>query len=254
MKTTTQVIEKEVKTAKPLAIYLLLVLGVFSLLVFSSAAPTGPDLVNNTANSTKATTAGQILNISGGYIASVNLSATIQNPRWKAFVGDVSGSFTLDDASGSTIYDWSLSTLTGRVYATRNESTIDWTDVNCSNITLLESENVLMNHTNADDNITATFNTSSGATHSSFFVGTQFIAANSCPTLNTYVDNATQDSTFEEMALHDTYGTTIYAVILEDDSTGYNSNTYDFQMLVPENGAPGFSGATAYYLYVEVGV
>ena len=45
----------------------------------------------------------------------------------------------------------------------------------------------------------------------------------------------------------------IYATRLEDDSTSYSGGeTFDFQMLVPENGADGFSGATAYYLYVEL--
>lgn len=236
---------------KFLLLTLAVVLGISLGLI--TAAPTGPDLVNNTNNETKGTVSGGYLNTSGGYIASVNLSATIQNARWKAFVGDVDGSFTLDDAGGSTIYDWSLSSINGQVFATRNGSTINWGNVNCSNVTLLEAENILMNHTNADDNITATFNLTAGATHSAFVVGTQSIAANSCPTLNTYVNDVAQDATFEEMALHDTFGTTIYATILETNSAGYNnSRTYDFQMLVPENGAAGFSSSTAYYLYVEL--
>ncbi len=44
----------------------------------------------------------------------------------------------------------------------------------------------------------------------------------------------------------------VYSSIIEDQSDGFDENDYDFQMLVPENGAEGFSGATAYYVYVEV--
>jgi hypothetical protein len=161
----------------------------------------------------------------------------------------VNGEFTLDDASGSTLYDWSQSTTSGRVYATRNSTTIAWASVNCSNLTVMEIENNRMNHTSSDDNISATFD---GTTHNSFFVGNVFIPANSCRTINTYVSNASQDSDFEEMSLYD--GTSIiFATIVENDATGFDDNNYDFQMIVPENGAPSFTSSTAYYLYVELG-
>ena len=77
------------------------------------------------------------------------------------------------------------------------------------------------------------------------------IAANQCPTLNTYINNVSQDTDFEEMALYDSTSI-IYATILENDLAGYDGQTYDFQMLVPENGSQGFTGATPYYIYVEL--
>ena len=43
---------------------------------------------------------------------------------------------------------------------------------------------------------------------------------------------------------------------IENDKQGYRvlgtSETYDFQILLPENGALGFSASTAYYFYVEL--
>lgn len=214
-----------------------------------SAVPGGVDNLNITSNETvSANTAGSIVNISGGYVATINLSTTVQNPHWKAFVGWVNGAFILDDSSGSTIYDWSLATTNGIVYATRDSGTIEWTSIACANTTVMETENTALSHSNADDNITATFD---DTTHSAFYVGSTNIGANSCPTLNTYVNNVTQDSTFEEMVLTDTTSL-VYATIIEDQSSGFDENNYDFQMLVPENGAQGYSGATAYYVYVEV--
>jgi hypothetical protein len=142
-----------------------------------------------------------------------------------------------------------LSTTTGRVYSTRDSGTIEWNLINCSNSTRLAQENANMVHSNnSADNLTRTF---SDTTHSSFWVGSRFINANSCPTLNTYINNVSQNTDFEEMALYDATST-IYATILENRLAGYDGQLYDFQMLVPENGTQGFSGSTAYYLYVEL--
>jgi hypothetical protein len=109
-----------------------------------------------------------------------------------------------------------------------------------------------MSESNPNDNLNKTFNYSSGASHNSFYVGSKSIPANYCPTLNTYVNNATQDNYFEEMALFDGFSL-VYATIMEPRRTGYSGQSFDFQMIVPENGAPSFTGATAYYLYVEIG-
>jgi hypothetical protein len=227
------------------------ILGVFLISFVSAADPGGPDIVNITSNTTRTSIGAGTVNISGGYVASMNLSATIQDIRWKAFVGHVTGLFTLQDSSGSTIYDWRLSSITGRVYTTRNFTTLNWVNINCSNITTLNQENINMNHTNANDNLNMTFNTTAGATHNSFYVGSKYISNSTCPTLNTYVNNATQDNYFEEMALYE--GTSmVYATILNQNRAGYNGQNYDFQMIVPENGASSFQGSTAYYLYVEI--
>jgi len=235
------------------AIFLFVMLFIFMFFSFVTATPTGPDSIDIDSNETKGAVGAYTLNTSGGYITTFNVTATVQNPRWKAFVGQVSGSFTLDDSSGSTIYDWSLTSVGGEIYATTNASTITWTSVTCANVSALETENTKMSHSNSYDNITATFNTTENATHVEFFVATVNITNSSCPTLNTYVNNVTQDSNFEEVVLWEvTGGNIIYATILETNQQGFDSASYDFQMIVPENGAPGWSGATAYYLYVEL--
>ncbi len=237
--------------------FLLLVLFSFVFVAYASAAPEGPSSITVVSNQTKSPLSGQIVNTSGGYITTLNITAVTQNTRWKAFIGWVSGRFTLNDASGSTIYDWSLSNaaITGEVYATRNASTIAWSRITCANTSVLQQENFYMNHTNPDDNITRTF--TGDATHSSFSIGGVTIGANACPTINTYINNATQTADFEEIALYDGFNTSsggnvVFSTILEQDHNGYNNQTYDFQMIVPENGFSGFSGSTAYYLYVEL--
>ncbi len=240
----------------------LLAFAIFGVILFSiflfyptelSADPVGPSGVNSVWNETMNTTAAGFFNISGGYIAALNLSASIQNTHWKAFVGWITAGFTLDDSAGSTIYDWSLAVTSGRVYATRDSSTIEWNSIQCANVsTTLAAEDLALSHNISlrQDTINMTFQYP--GTHDPFWVAGTLFSSNQCPTLNTYVSDAAQDDDFEEMALYDSTSI-IYAAILEPGLTGYDGQAYDFQMLVPENGAPGFSGATAYYLYVELG-
>lgn len=253
MKKRTKVIEE---------VFVLLIISLMALFLLmpfavNAADPVGPDSLSVVANETKGAASAQMLNISGGRIATLNLNATIQNPRWKGFVGNVTGKFTLDDVGGSTLFDWTLTSITGRIYSTRNSTSVTWASITCSNNTHLRQEEINMNHTNPNDNITKTFNaTNDSATsygsHNPFWVGSVYISANSCPTLNTYVNDVAQNTNFEEMALYDTTNI-VYATIMEEDVTGFDGATYDFQMIVPENGLPSFSGATAYYIYVELG-
>jgi len=248
---------KEINLLYMVGLAILIVLALSSVY---AADPVPPDSREILSNVTKNSTNPLFVNISGARIALLDVNATIQNPRWKAFIGNVSGKFTLMDPEGAVVFDWTLASLTGRLYATANQSALSWSTVNCSNVTSLEWENDKINHTRPDDNITVTFNatfnsttniTSSGS-HDEFYVGGIYMPANTCPTLNTYNDSAAQDLVFEEMALYDG-SNMIYATILEEDETGYNSQTYDFQMIVPEIGLPGYSSSTAYYLYVEIG-
>jgi hypothetical protein len=229
---------------------LILIFGVlFSLNLIFAATPDNP-VITSVNNSTKTNTESGFFNISGGYISTMNLAANFQNDRWKAFVGNVSGKYTLDDIAGQTIFDWTLSTITGRVYSTRDSGSIEWATISCANDTEMENENSALVHGSAaSDNLTRTFN---DTVHSGFWAAGTFITPNSCSyTLNTYINDAPQTTDFEEISLHD--GTSIvYATILENDVVGYNGAQYDFQMLVPENASTAFTGATPYYIYVEL--
>jgi hypothetical protein len=223
-------------------------------LVIAVSSPVPPDSMTIWSNDTKnvSSTSSFMLNTSGGVISKINFTSSTQNPHWKAFVGYITGKFTLDDSNGSTIYDWTLATVSGVVFATRDSTAILWPEISCANVTTLRAEDNALSQTNQYDNITKTFNANSATgNHSEFFVGSVNISINSCPTVHTYVNDSSQTSRFAEVALY-TSGTIVYSTLLENRVTGFDYNPYDFQMLVPENGAKGFSGATAYYLYVEL--
>ena len=239
------------KKRKTEGLHLVVVIAIAILIIFSNpvlADPTGPSTVNITANETKGDTSSYKVNISGGYIATLNVTATVQNDNWKAFVGDIDGRFTLDDSSGSTIYDWSLASISGEIYATRNSSDIDWTGIGCATQSEVEAEDTYLEHTGTD-NINTTFNKENNSL--TFVVAGTSILTSTCYATNTYVDNETQQTEFEEVILYDD-ASIVYATVLEDDEGGFDGNTYDFQMIVPENASETWDSSIAYYLYVEL--
>jgi hypothetical protein len=222
----------------------------FTAVFTFAATPEGTDPIAYNWNETKTATSAKMVNISGGYISSFNLSAEVQNSRWKAFVGHVSGSFTLSDASGNEIYDWSMATVSGNIYSTRHSGggDIEWATIYCANSTEVDTEDSYLEHAGTD-NISSTF---VNVSHSQFYAAGINIPADTCPTLNTYVNNNSQDTSFEEMVLADGDGDIVFTTIIENAATGFDGNNYDFQMIVPENGSASWSSATPYYMYVEL--
>jgi len=248
------------------------------LLTLVTADPVGPTVIIY-GNTTKGVTPGAIVNSTvnstispGGYIFTASLTSLQQNTRWKAYVGNVTGTLTLDDASDNTLFQWSLTAISGEVYATRAASTVNWTGINCtwrgegvsryneSNRTVEEKENLALSHTSKDDNITTTFRY---ANHSSLVVGAKTIGKNECFALQTWQRDRAQtfsdsdNANFTQVILYDgtntTNGNVVYETKTENDKTGYRTDsTYDFQILLPENGAVGFSSSTPYYFYVEL--
>ena len=232
---------------KAIAIIVFLLFAIGLPMVFS--APDAPT-ISIIKNETKSSGTSAFVNTSGGSITTMVLNSTTQNLRWKAFVGNVSGSLTLDDASANTIFDWSLAEIVGEVYATRSSTTVSWADVNCSTQTNITNEEIAMSHTNnPSDNISTTFNQQN---HPEFYVGSVNIPLNDCYSLYTYKNDTAQSSDFAEILLHDKTNV-VYATIIEQNALGFNPNqTYDFQMILPENGQESWSSSTAYYFYVEL--
>jgi len=265
------------KMIKERSLMMICVLIILVAIGYVWAVPIGPT-VTTLSNSTKSAAVATLVNGSGndttnpnkagGFIYTVNLESYQQNSRWKAYVGNVTGTLTLDDADDYTIYDWAITTsLTGEVYATRASSTINWTNINCSYSNATTAEEYALNHTtNPVDNISTTFNDTD---NKQFYVGNVLISANTCPTTNIYVnDSAALNDDFEEVLLYDgglTYnlsnyptgfGNIVYTAIIEEDSYGYrghvNNETFDFQMIVPEVGLSSWTSSTPYYFYVEL--
>ncbi len=233
---------------------LLSLLMLSSLMHFVRALPTGPSItyVSNTTAASLITNRSQDTK---GTITTITLSAIQQDYKWKAYVGNVSGKLALADASGKSIYDWSLGTISGgKVFVTRSNS-VSWANVACVNQATIDSEEAAFGTTSSlADSINLTFKYTA---HKNFLVGTVNITNSSCRSTATYINGAPQTvneaAAFEEVLLRDTTTSSlIYTTLIEAQHPGYDGvNNYDFQLLVAEN-----ESATApltYYFYVELG-
>ena len=210
--------------------------------------PTAPDSMTNISTESPAPVGGYALNTTGGTITTLNINATTQNPHWKAYVGNISGELTLQDASGNAVYNWNITSMEGEIYATRKSTVVEWDSISCANLTHIQSEEAALNMTSAsEDSILNTFNEKD---HAAFYAGLTPVAANSCNSTNLYV-NSEESSDFEELLLYDgSY--IVYTAILEDSITGFDGTEYDFQMILPDSGLEGSQTPETYYFYIEL--
>ncbi len=245
----------KMRNSKRLNTIILLITFIVSLVYLLSvsfviAAPASP-VVNYSSNTTYVTSMVNRSTDVKGTITTITLSANQQDYKWKAYVGNVSGRLVLDDASGKSIYDWSTGVVTGEVYVSRF-SNINWGSIACVDQTVINAEQVgLSMNSTVKDNINATFNYT---THASFSVGT--IPISGCRSTATYINDAAQvmssSASFQEVLLRDTITSNmLYAGLINSATTGYNGQSYDFQVIIGENESA--TVPTTYYFWVELG-
>ncbi|MBN2422268.1 hypothetical protein JXB41_03505 [Candidatus Woesearchaeota archaeon] len=236
------------------SIQLIMVVLALSILLNSVFAdPTGAT-VTFISNSTKNASSAESRTDEKGTITTVVLDAMQQDYKWKAYVGNVTSTFTLDDEADYTIYQWNIDHFSGEVFATRASSTPAWSSINCSTIAQKQNEDYALNHSSSSmDSINQTFVTQ---THKSFVVADRTMSESSCYAIATWINDSsntlTTTASFQEVILSD--GTNIvYATFVENDKFGYmnDSTTYDFQMIVAENATITAPDIT-YYFYVEL--
>jgi len=218
--------------------------------VFTAAEPAGVTILSNTTVTNTPQSAASSTT-AGGTFTTLILNATTQTLRWKAYVGNVTGTVTLDDATNATIYDWTPTIISGEVYASRNSS-ISWSSIGCvANASVTAEENQLSLTTTKADSINRTFNRT---VHRGFYVGTTLIANSSCRSIATYVNNtrqaATESATFQEILLNDSAGRMVYTTLIENDVAGYNNAPFDFQMIVAESDTTAVP--STYYFWAEI--
>ncbi len=211
------------------------------------------------SNSTKGADApGEREGDQKGYIHTIELTSEQQDYKWKAYVGNVSSTFVLDDADDYSIYQWQLTSFSGQVYITRND-TIDWGSVSCATPGNKDTEDGdLGRDTDSEDSVNKTF---SSVAHKQFDIGSTNIGQNTCFSTATWVNNTQQTPSttqpFTEVLLWDSDTTSmIYTTFVENDVSGYRDDgtpgtTYDFQAIVPEDDQQS-NPALTYYFYLEL--
>jgi hypothetical protein len=184
-----------------------------------------------------------------GNITSVDISGRSTTQSWQGYFGNVTGTIQLEGANGSVFYNWSASSPSGEVYATRAQE-INFATIACaSQQTIINEESFIGQNSNDSDSVTNTFNSN---LHPEFFVGKNQISANSCNATNIFGPSGEQSTSFFEVLLADGAQNIVYTSILEQDTPGFNSRPHDFQMIVGENGHGTDTETTSYYFYVEL--
>jgi hypothetical protein len=254
-------------------------------IVFLSATvlavePFGATIINGSSVRAPADNAANN-NAIAGNITGLTVSGFSITQSWQGYFGNVSGTIHLADASDNIMYNWSLASPEGEIYASTNNSII-WNYVQClnfnsdgnyaddtanaggtsahgTNLTILDSQfGIASDDVDAPNNTfskTGNHESGEGLTHDLFYTNNLQFSAGEC--LSTHVFGGTrsaQDSTFQEVLLYEpSTRSVIFTSILDEETpVGFDQNPHDFEMLVLENGHGTDTATTPYYFWVEL--
>ncbi len=206
--------------------------ALFAVLLVPSALaePTGANVTIGPSERGTATTA-ETVDTEGGNVTEVNVSGTSITGRWAGFWGTVEGGIALTDAADNAFFEWTVSNVTGAVVYAASAAVTDFSTLTAGNDTVAPA------YVQADvtDNYNNTFNVTDTFTSASLNIaGAPFVTTlGGAGALRTY-------------SLAD--GTThIWAAEAVQDSTGFNTETVDYQLLAPAN-----SAGITYTFYLEL--
>lgn len=213
-------------------------------------------------------------NAYAGNVTSVDITGYTTTQSWQGFFGNVSGVIELTDINNNTMYNWTLASPQGEVYASTNETGIMWTHIQCFNFTATGTYDgnewgngglTNQNGTNITqledrygikwddvDGVNETFFENNG--HDEFYTANKQFITSECLSTMVYGPNGPTANLFEEVLLYEPVSSSIiFASLLEEnDPAGFDDANHDFEMLVLENGHGTDVDSTDYYFYVEL--
>jgi hypothetical protein len=261
----------------------LLVLGVIILACYSSyvlaaenVVPQGPDTITISESGRRDNSSAPVaIQARAGNVTALVISHETVTQAWQGYYGNITGTIVLDDGNNFTMYDWAVPDPTGEIYAS-NGSNVDWAKIYCMNTSTLRNNNGTQSEDLADqvyykinstqielnfginltdlDGLNETFfDTYTDTT--GFRVGAITIDADDgCSLAHPYTDES-YNTAWEELLLTDNTSL-VFTSIIRQSKDGFmpgDTDTFDFQMLVLENGHPGSDTVYQdYYFYVEL--
>lgn len=225
-------------------LFLVLLVAAIVAVVYVTAEPTGPDDITVGPSERRDTLDSFAVEAEAGNVTELTIEALGITNYWQGYYGNVSGSIVLANANNDTLYNWTVASPSGQIYAARQAS-ITWTGVGCMIQADIDAEDTLLGSTGSTDSVNNTF---SSQTHPAFTVGATNIALDTCRSTSVQGDGS--GSVFYQVLLKESTDETIYTALIDPAQTGFDGGTYDFQMLVGEDGST--AGTTTYYFYVEL--
>ena len=242
---------------------------ILSLVV--AAAPESPDKITVTSNGRNSKNSGSTISqqAQAGNVTGLIVNYTRITEAWQGYFGNVTGAIVLDDANNFTLYDWQMASPLGEIYAS-NGSSVTWSKVYCMNTS--SNRNVNGSSTNPNnvfyninasqielnfgisqtdtDGLSETFNDTFTSSFSTGSVGID--TTDGCSSAHPYTDEFYSNA-WDELLLSDN-NSIIFTALLEQNQNGFQpgSETFDFQLMVLENGHLSDTAATPYYFFVEL--
>lgn len=262
--------------------FLLLATSVFLSAGVLAVQPFGVTNITR-GNSTRATPdlAANTSAIAGN-VTELTIFGYSVTQTWQGYYGNVTGTIVLSDAQDHQMYNWTLASPEGEIYATTAGDSLDWTDIQCFNFTAdgtfaddsanrgatsqhgmnLAQLEAAYNITWDDvDGVNETFSLDGsqehggGLQHELFYTNNLQFDPNECVSAHLFKPNgAIGAGDFQEVMLYEpTSQAVVWTSILdEEDIAGYDGKYHDFEMLVLDDGHGTDLATTTYYFYAEL--
>lgn len=266
-----------------------MVLGLFTVLVFALlmfkpafAQPSGASITFGANATAPADSAGSASAFAGN-VTEVVLQGYTSTQSWQGYYGNVSGTVQLADGSDNVLYNWTLTSPEGEVYASTNSS-LQWVNIQCFNYSAdgtftaesgnggtvsqfglnlsgLEARfNIASDDVDGVDETFSLFDATNGSgggagQHDLFYTSNNEFSEGECISTRVFGDTgAGVNDEFEEVLLWEPEtGSVVFSSILEEaDTLGFNDRNHDFEMLVLEDGHGTDTDLTVYYFFVEI--
>jgi len=249
----------------------ILVLAMFAILPLANAVVTGGSVSAGTPQTAPNDTAGTDEAYAGN-VTELTVSGFTTTQTWQGYFGNVSGVIQLADNNDNVLYNWSLASPAGEVYASTNQ-TITWGNVQCLNFTATGTQTgdtagggTSVTGTNLTT-LESQFNVASDdvdgvnepfsllGPHDLFYTASQQFSVGECLSTLVYDSTGTGvDNNFEEVLLYEPTSTSVIftSILDEADTSGFDSGFHDFEMLVLEDGHGVDVTSTTYYFFVEL--
>ena len=256
-------------------LYLVAVLAcmLLSPIVLAVQLPDGAN-VTSLSNQTMPTHAAGQQDAVAGNVSSINLVALSSTRSWQGYFGNITGTVVLSDASNNQMYNWSVGSPVGQIYAS-TANNVNWLNVQCFNNTatgalssaneyggtwnlkgmnLTQLQNTYgINATDADS-VNNTFYINGTSSHTTFYVANWSFPDTLCNVARIYDSSGQSVIThFQEVLQYDpATNSVIFTSILNNDLPGFDQKQHDFEMLVLVNGHATNTSTIPYYFYAQI--
>jgi hypothetical protein len=220
-----------------------------SIKVLVGSGPRGASNVTEISSESYAGDSPADAAVFAGNLSVLSVFGRSTTQSWQGYFGNVSGTIELANFAGDVLYNWSLASPNGQIYAT-SAFDFNFPTLQCANSSHIEGEEQRINQNSSDvDSVSNTFGVKN---HPLFYVGNQQFSSDDCFSINLFDETGEPGSEFYEVLLGDGGLNILYTALLEEDSAGFDDKSRDFEMIVGVDGHEATTDIDEYFFYLEL--